>query len=64
MLCFMRSQPASGAHHVFSFKNFVPLRLDLDNGITLCHWCHKKYHAFYNLENTNPVNEYFYNLTN
>ena len=23
------------AHHVFSFKNFVPLRLNLDNGITL-----------------------------
>ena len=43
------------AHHVFSFKNFVPLRLDSDNGITLCHWCHKKYHAFYNLENTNPL---------
>lgn len=43
------------AHHVFSFKNFVPLRLNLDNGITLCHWCHKKYHAFYNLENTNPL---------
>ena len=43
------------AHHVFSFKNFIPLRLDLHNGITLCHWCHKKYHAFYNLENTNPV---------
>ena len=43
------------AHHVFSFKNFIPLRLEPDNGITLCHWCHKKYHAFYNLENTNPV---------
>ena len=43
------------ANHVFSFKNFVPLRLDSDNGITLCHWCHKKYHAFYNLEKTNPV---------
>ena len=43
------------AHHVFSFKNCVSLRLDPDNGITLCHWCHKKYHAFYNLENTSPV---------
>lgn len=43
------------ANHVFSFKNFIPFRLDLDNSITLCHWCHKKYHAFYNLENTNPV---------
>jgi replicative DNA helicase Mcm len=31
------------AHHVFSFKNCVSLRFDLDNGITLCRWCHKKY---------------------
>ena len=23
------------AHHIFSFKNFVPLRLEPDNGITL-----------------------------
>ena len=39
------------SHHVFSFKNCIPLRLDPDNGITLCLWCHKKY---YNLENTSP----------
>ena len=48
-------QTSTGTHHVFSFKNFIPLCLEPDNGITLCHWCHKKYHAFYNLENTNPV---------
>ena len=42
------------AHHVFSFKNFVPLSLTRQRHNT-CHEGHKKYHAFYNLENTNPV---------
>ena len=51
---FYAGQSSTRTHHVFSFKNCVSLRLDLDNGITLCHWCHKKYHAFYNLENTSP----------
>ncbi|WP_405284764.1 HNH endonuclease [Methanobrevibacter sp.] len=45
---------ASRTHHVFPFKNFILLHLNLDNGITLCKWCHKKDHAFYNLENTTP----------
>lgn len=41
------------AHHVESFKNNVERRLIINNGITLCHWCHKKYHAIYDLENSN-----------
>ena len=44
----------SRTHHVFSFKNFIHLRLNLDYGIALCKWCHKKYHAFYTPENTSP----------
>ncbi|WP_458403067.1 hypothetical protein [Methanobrevibacter sp.] len=46
---------ATMTHQAFSFKNFTPLSLEPDNAATLCHWCHKKHHAFYNLENTNPV---------
>lgn len=43
------------AHHVESYKYNVDRRLITNNGITLCHWCHKKYHAIYDLEHTNIV---------
>lgn len=32
------------AHHIKSFARFPSLRLDVDNGITLCERCHKKAH--------------------
>ncbi|MBW1931458.1 MAG: HNH endonuclease [Deltaproteobacteria bacterium] len=32
------------AHHIKSWKDFPELRLDVDNGITLCVECHKKVH--------------------
>ena len=31
---FYAGQTSTGTHHVFSFKNFIPLRLEPDNGIT------------------------------
>lgn len=32
------------AHHIKSFARYPELRLDLNNGITLCYGCHKKWH--------------------
>ena len=32
------------AHHIKSYSEFEKLRLDIDNGITLCRSCHAKIH--------------------
>lgn len=32
------------AHHIKSYKEFVELRFDVNNGITLCGKCHRKFH--------------------
>lgn len=42
-------------HHIFGFKNYPQLGYNEDNGITLCKWCHEKYHSIYGKKNPNPV---------
>lgn len=32
------------AHHIKEWANFPGLRLDIDNGVTMCEDCHKLYH--------------------
>lgn len=41
------------AHHVFGYEHHQLYRVDLDNGIQLCKWCHGKYHSHYG-KNANP----------
>ena len=43
------------AHHMYGYKENPNLATETSNGITLCKWCHKKYHSKYGLKNINPV---------
>lgn len=41
-------------HHIFSSKYYPSLKNDVNNGITLCKYCHQKYHTIYrNKHNVN-----------
>lgn len=41
-------------HHIFSYRYYPSLRTDVNNGITLCKYCHQKYHTIYgNKRNVN-----------
>ena len=35
------------AHHIFSWEDYPDLRLDVDNGVALCKWCHHKYNSYF-----------------
>lgn len=41
------------AHHIFSYEHYPKHRVDPNNGIRLCKWCHGKYHSHYGM-NANP----------
>jgi|TARA_R100000005_G_C5001545_1_gene208770 hypothetical protein len=37
-----KSKKRLNAHHIQKWASASALRFDVDNGITLCYWCHKK----------------------
>ena len=43
------------AHHILNYSNYKQLRLDINNGITLCVNCHKKFHKKYGIKNNNDI---------
>lgn len=42
------------AHHIFGYKKNPDYRINPDNGIALCKWCHGKYHSYEGLADANP----------
>ena len=43
------------AHHMYGYTENPELAVEVTNGVTLCRWCHKKYHSKYGIKNINPV---------
>ena len=48
------------AHHIINYSDSIELRVDTDNGITLCEDCHKKFHKIYGKYNNNAEQLYEY----
>lgn len=42
-------------HHLFGYKENPSLQTNTGNGVTLCKFCHAKYHSIYGLKNINPI---------
>ena len=41
------------AHHIYNYMEYPLLRIEVDNGITLCKSCHVKFHNIYGYKNNN-----------
>lgn len=41
------------AHHIANYSSNPEIRFSLENGITLCYYCHKRFHSTYGKKNNN-----------
>jgi 5-methylcytosine-specific restriction endonuclease McrA len=62
--CLLRGGKLN-AHHIHNFADFKNLRYAIDNGITLCFKCHKKFHKNFGKKNNNlyQINNFINSLT-
>jgi len=51
------------AHHIFNWNDYENLRYDVNNGITFCDECHRKFHKIYgkSFNNKSQLNEFIHN---
>lgn len=40
------------AHHIFSWHDYPDLRVDVDNGVALCSFCHHRYNSYFGHKGT------------
>lgn len=50
-----RSRHRLEAHHIYGYADYPHGRVDVNNGATLCHKCHKKYHRKFGTKRVNRV---------
>ena len=43
------------AHHILPKSKYPELAMDVNNGVTLCRYCHLEYHDVYELNNVNSI---------
>ena len=52
--CKRQDKNNTDAHHIYGAQEFPEKREDINNGITLCIPCHKKFHKYYGRFNFTP----------
>lgn len=55
--CVCHRKGYLNAHHVLSFAKWKHKRYDVENGMTLCRWCHTKFHNKYGKNNFSNIRE-------
>lgn len=53
--CNKRGNTKLNAHHLNSWNKYKKLRFEINNGITLCEECHKKFHHIYGYGNNTEL---------
>ena len=42
-------------HHLYSFRDYPELRFEVDNGVTICTTCHRKFHNHHGWTHNTPA---------
>jgi hypothetical protein len=53
-VCSQHIKQDGAAHHLYNYKDYPELRLDVDNGILMCGTCHREFHSIYGNKNNIP----------
>jgi hypothetical protein len=51
--CKVKRHLGLNAHHIQNYSNHKELRFNIDNGLLLCRYCHRKFHKEYGRKNNN-----------
>ena len=52
-ICGCKENDKLNAHHIMNYSEYEELRVDVNNGITMCKECHKDFHTRYGYKNNN-----------
>ncbi|AFJ62020.1 HNH nuclease [Bacillus velezensis YAU B9601-Y2] len=58
--CWLKKKKYLTAHHIYNYMEHKDIRLEVDNGLTLCDSCHEHFHNTYGYTNNNYIQLFMY----